>query len=108
MELKVFVILGLAVTGSNTFTIDNIDCDCDTLKFTTKNPYVLRKYDQALGLYNRVKGVEVGGRAVWLHQNENYFLYYSNASVMWAVGEVLGGDVATLENRGNLQQCLKD
>ena len=105
MELKVFVLLAIAVNLCHPYQIDNLDCDCDILKFTTKNPYILKKYEQAIGLYNRVKGVEVGGRAVWLHKNENYFLYYSNSSVMWAVGEVLGGDIATLENRGDTDQC---
>ena len=81
------------------------DCDCDILKFTSKNPFILRKYEKALGSFNRVKGVEVGGRSVWLHKNENYFLYYSNSSSMWAVGEVLGGDEATLENKGDIDQC---
>ena len=52
-----------------------------------------------------MRGVEVGGRAVWLHQNENFFLYFSNKSAMWGVGEVLGGDRATLENRGDIGRC---
>ena len=95
----------LFISSCYSFTIDTQECDCDILKFTTKNPYILRKYEQALGSYNRVKGVEVGGRAVWLHKNENYFLYYANSSSKWAVGEVLGGDVATLENRGDTDKC---
>ena len=81
------------------------ECGCDIIKFTSQNPYILRKYEAALGLYNRVAGVEVGGRAVWLHNNENYFLYFSNASAMWAVGEVLGGDEATIENLGDTDLC---
>ena len=81
------------------------ECGCDIIKFTSQNPYILRKYEAALGLYNRVAGVEVGGRAVWLHNNENYFLYFSNASAMWAVGEVLGGDEATIENLGDTDMC---
>ena len=42
---------------------------------------------------------------MWLHKNENFFLYFSNKSAMWGVGEVLGGDVATLENRGDVGRC---
>ena len=47
----------------------------------------------------------MSGRPVWLHKNENFFLYFSNKSAMWGVGLVLGGDEATLENRGDVQRC---
>ena len=47
----------------------------------------------------------MGGRPVWLHKNENFFLYYSSLSSMWGVGEVLGGEEALLENRGEVGGC---
>lgn len=50
----------------------------------------------------------MSGRPVWLHENENFFLYYSNKSAMWGVGLVLGGDVATLENKGDVDRCPSD
>ena len=103
--VNISIIIAVITTISNAYQIENPDCDCDTLKFTTKNPFILRKYEKAIGIFNRVKGVEVSGRAVWLHKNENYFLYFSNGSSMWAVGEVLGGDEATLENRGDTDKC---
>ena len=53
-----------------------------------------------LGTYSKVEGVQVGGKPVWLHQNEDFFLYFSNHSSYWAVGQTLGGDVVRLENRG--------
>ena len=105
MKLKFVTLLSMILSSSHSLQIDSQTCDCDTIKFSSQNPYILRKYEQALGLYNRVKGVEVGGRSVWLHGNENYFLYYSNASSMWAVGEVLGGSEATIENRGETDKC---
>ena len=82
------------------------DCDCDILSLS---PLAGRRLSTSdLGLYNKVLGVEVGGRAVWLHQNENYFLYYSNQSSMWGVGQVLGGEEAQLENRGSVEMCPGD
>ena len=105
MKLKLVTLLSTILSTSHSLQIDSQTCDCDTIKFSSQNPFILRKYEQALGLYNRVKGVEVGGRSVWLHGNENYFLYYSNASSMWAVGEVLGGSEATIENRGETDKC---
>ena len=33
------------ISSCYSYTIDTQECDCDILKFTTKNPYILRKYE---------------------------------------------------------------
>ena len=53
-----------------------------------------------LGTYKKVEGVQVGGKPVWLKEHGDFFLYFSNQSSYWAVGQTLGGDVVRLENRG--------
>ena len=59
MKLKFVTLLSTILSSSHSLQIDSQTCDCDTIKFSSQNPYILRKYEQALGLYNRVKGVEV-------------------------------------------------
>ena len=99
--LGVVVLTSLLVPG-----LSSPDCDCDILSLAPLPPS--RQANTDLGRYNKVLGVEVGGRPVWLHQNENYFLYYSNQSSMWGVGQTLGGEEADLENRGSVEQCPGD
>ena len=100
--VMVVMVLALLPPGLSS---DSADCDCDILSLSALSG---RQTDSDLGRYNKVLGVEVGGRPVWLHQNENYFLYYSNQSSMWGVGQVLGGEEAALENRGSVERCPGD
>eukprot|EP00090_Calanus_glacialis_P020657 TRINITY_DN31854_c0_g1_i1.p1 TRINITY_DN31854_c0_g1~~TRINITY_DN31854_c0_g1_i1.p1 ORF type:complete len:998 (-),score=131.89 TRINITY_DN31854_c0_g1_i1:38-3031(-) len=75
-------------------------CDCENIEIVTSDKRTIRKQRLTLGTYSKVEGVQVGGKPVWLHQNEDFFLYFSNHSSYWAVGQTLGGDVVRLENRG--------
>ena len=59
MEFRFVTLLSMLLSSSQSLQIDSQACDCDTIKFSSQNPYILRKYEQALGSYNRVKGVEV-------------------------------------------------
>jgi len=80
--------------------LERESCDCDNIEIVSSDRRTIRKQRLTLGSYNKLEGVQVGGKPVWLHQSGDFFLYFSNHSSYWAVGQTLGGDVVRLENRG--------